>query len=514
MSSGGKGPIDSVVVPHRVKLPAVRGLSLPNGVSARLKRMQAILIGLVVFGVVLRLATFQSWGIVYDGAEYAVMGESFVRHGEFIVPYASGIQYYHHYGPLYPAVLAVFYAAFGFDMAVTKVAGLALSILFIAVVFLTTKDLLGPWKAWFAAAFVALDPLFFIATAIGYSEDLVGLLFVATVWAVLKGVRHPRFLVLAGVLAGLGFLAKASIGTVFVLAGVVGLLWRMRYYGRGVLRDRYYIGGIAAFGVLVGGWTLRNLARFGWPNFDTSATVDAAYTFGLAHPNLLAFGLVAKAPWFLLMFLFYGGLFLPELRRSLRRVREEETSAVWLAVVLVFVIGWIVSSFFWTVERTPIWWHDNLRYVVIAFPVLLWAALREVSPYMILGSSSRPSLWSFRTRFLGLMTVFLVIGMVLVAFPAPYSHIAAVQDMERYLRPGDAVAVDGLSLEGVIPYLSSAGVRVVAYHAGFDGAFVLSANSNAYRGFVLLASYRGQDLTGWTYASDLWANATLVARGR
>ncbi len=438
------------------------------------------------------------------------MGKSLLDHGEFLRPAAVGLTYYHHYGPLFPAYLASFYAVLGFSVAVTKVAEFVLSFLFLAVVYATTRDLFGRTKAWFATAFVALEPMFLIASAIGYSEDLVGLLFVATVWAVVKGLRNPRYLLLAGVLAGLGFLAKAPIGYVFVLAAVAGLAWRVRYRGWGVLRDRWYMGGMAAFAVLAGGWTLRNLARYGWPNWETSAELDAAYAYGVAHPTILGTGLLEKIPWFLILFLFYGGLFLPELRRSFRRVREETTSALWLAIGLVFVMGWIVSTFFWTIERTPIWWHDNLRYVSIASPVLLWAAMREVSPFARLGNPGRPSLWSFRSRFLALMGVFLVVNLVVVAFPAPYSHIEAVQTMDQYLRPGDTLAIDGLSLEAVLPYVSVPAVQVVLYHLGFNGSFVLSATSNRYAGFVLLGSYSGQDLTGWSYVCRLWSKATIL----
>ena len=467
-----------------------------------------------MLGVVLRVATFPTWGIVYDGAEYAVMGKSLLDHGEFLRPDALGMAYYRHYGPLFPAYLSMFYAAFGFGVAVTKVAEVALSLLFLAVVYVTTRDLFGRTKAWFATAYVALEPMFFITSTIGYSENLVGLLFVGTVWAVLKALRHPRFLLLAGVLAGLGFLAKAPIGYVFVIAAVAGLAWRVRYRGWGVLRDRWYLGGVAAFCLLAGGWTLRNLARYGWPNWETSAQLDAAYAFGVAHPAILLTGLAEKVPWFLLIFLFYGGMFLPELRRSLRRVREERTSALWLAVGLVFVMGWIVSAFFWTVEHTPVWWHDNLRYVSIASPVLLWAAMREATPFARLGAPERPSLWSFRSRFFALMGVFVIVNLVVVAFPAPYSHIAAVQEMDRYLQAGDTLALDGLSPELVLPYVRVGGVHVVVYRAGFNGTFVLSATSARYSGFVLMESYQGQDLTGWSYACRLWAKAAIVAEGR
>jgi hypothetical protein len=100
--------------------------------------------------------------------------------------------------------------------------------------------------------------------------------------------------------------------------------------------------------------------------------------------------------------------------------------------VLVFVMGWIVSTFFWTIEHTPIGWRDNFRYVTIASPILRWAAMREASPFSRLGGPRRSSLRSFRSRFVALMGVLLVINLAVVVFPAPYSHLEAVQTMDQH----------------------------------------------------------------------------------
>ena len=76
-------PIDSAAPGHRI-------------------RSSHVLAALVAAGLAFRIVTFNSCGIVYDGAVMSVMGESFAQHGEFLVPYASGLVYYHHYPPLYP----------------------------------------------------------------------------------------------------------------------------------------------------------------------------------------------------------------------------------------------------------------------------------------------------------------------------------------------------------------------------------------------------------------------------
>ncbi len=79
-----------------------------------------VLAGLVAFGLLLRLVTFSSWGIVYDGAVMSVMGESFALHGEFLLPYASVPTFYHHYPPLYPMFLSLFYRVLGFSIFATS----------------------------------------------------------------------------------------------------------------------------------------------------------------------------------------------------------------------------------------------------------------------------------------------------------------------------------------------------------------------------------------------------------
>jgi hypothetical protein len=466
--------------------------------------------GLVVLGIALRLATFESWGIVYDGAEYAVMGQSLLEHGEFVVPYASEVEYYRHYGPAFPAYLAAFFAIFGFSVVTVKIAELVASVLLLATVHFTTRDILGSWKAWFATAYVALEPMFLITTAIGYEENLVSLLFVATVWAVVKSLKRDRYLVLAGVLAGLGFLTKASVGYVFVIAAVAGILWRLRFRGWAALKNRWYLAGMVCFATLAGGWTTRNLIRFGWPNWQTSASLEHAYSYGLAHVDILGHLLAMKAPWFALMFLFYGGVFLPELKRSLSRRREEATSALWLAVGLVFVMGWIVTAFFAAVESFPVWWHDNLRYVVISSPVLLWAALREVGPFRPLERFGRSSWSSFRNRYFGLLATFAMVGVMLVSVPAPYAHVAAIRDFQSHFAPGDVVAVDGLAVEMVVPYLAVVGARAVRYHNDFNGTFVLSATTSGYPGFAVVARFAGQDMMGQFYACALWGRPAVA----
>ncbi len=503
MAPGGGAPIAQPGTDPRGGRPT------SSQAAPRLRRIRPVhlLEGLIIFGVLLRLATFNSWGIVYDGAVMSVMGESFAVHGEFLVPYASMPTYYHHYPPLYPIYLSLFYRALGFSVFATKLAELVLSLVLIAVTWWTTADLMGRRKAWYAAAFVALEPMFLITSLIGYSEALVGLLFVLTAWAAVKGLRQLPYLTLAGVFAGLGFLAKASIGWVFVVTIVMGFLWIRRVRGWWILKDKWFLGGAAAFAAMAGGWTVRNLLVYGWPNYETSAYLSYVYGYGFGHPALLAEALLIKIPLFLLFFLLYAGLFLPEVRLSRLRVRGEETGLLWTIVGSTFVMGWIVSSFFWTVEQTPLWWWDNLRYVVIGSPVLLWLVLRETEPRWSFTRAPSTDMKSFSKRFAVLMALFLAMALAIVAFPAPYPQMAIVQNLDNYLRPGTVVGVDGIAPEQILPYISVPDVAVVPYHGGVAALYILSATASAYTGFVRISTLHAGDMLGETFACTLWARS-------
>ncbi len=437
----------------------------------------------------------------------SVMGESFALHGEFLLPYASVPTFYHHYPPLYPMFLSLFYRVLGFSIVVTKIADLVLSVLLVAVVWFTTADLLGRRKAWYAAAFVALEPMFLMTSLIGYSEELVGVCFVLTAWAAMKGLRQLPYLVLAGLFAGFGFLAKASIGWVFVVAIVMGFLWIRRARGWWILKDKWLLAGAGVFALLAGGWTLRNLAVYGLPHWDTSAYLDYVYGYGFAHPALLAEALVVKVPLFLIFFLLYGGLFLPELRLSRRAAAGEATGLLWTMIGSTFLMGWIVSSFFWTVEQTPLWWWDNLRYVVITSPLILWLVLRETEPRWSFTRAPSTDLRSFSRRFAVLAAIFVAIGLVIVAFPAPYPQMALTQDLRGYLQPGAIVGVDGISPEAILPYISVPNVSVVPYRVGLAAVYILSGTSSSYAGFVHITTITSGDMLGESFRCALWARA-------
>jgi hypothetical protein len=55
-------------------------------------------------------------------------------------------------------------------------------------------------------------------------------------------------------------------------------------------------------------------------------------------------------------------------------------SGLWLAVALVFVLGWFFAAAFWVTEQTNLLWADAIRYVMPAQIPLLWLLLRNGQP--------------------------------------------------------------------------------------------------------------------------------------
>jgi hypothetical protein len=201
----------------------------------------------------------------------------------------------------------------------------------------------------------------------------------------------------AGLAAGIGYLSKASIGWFFIIAGLGGFLYRLMFRGWGVLRNGWYWAAIGIFALPVAVWSYRNLSLFwdGTPGglidaWQTSGIISGLVATALAHPDQLVVGLAGKLP-------VMGGLlllpfvpFLDVLWRQLKKWRNEEVFGLWLAIGLIFVLGWFFAAVFWVTDQTSIWWADNVRYIMPAEIALLWLVVRD---------QAKPSLWRWSICF-------------------------------------------------------------------------------------------------------------------
>lgn len=410
--------------------------------------MHRAAVALLAVGLSSRVWALLFGDVAADGSAYATMASSFLKTGQFTMPMGEWFlsswepSFSHHYGPLYPLFLVPFVAVGGLNPTTVKAAAFASGLLLMVTVYLTTRSLYGARKSVLATAAVSIDPVLVLTVRSGYSENFLTVLFVLTVWAILKSLTDPRFMVLAGLFAGLTYLTKGVMGWFFILGGLGGLAWRFHFMGWNVFKDRYYLAAIAIFGSFVLGWSGRNLAHFwdGKPEglltaWQSSEFFSLAAQRAAAAPADLLFILAVRVPLFVGLFLLSAGVWEKELRR-LPKISDEHYSGLWLAVGLTYLLAWIISGIFWTVERAPLYWIDIARYTVIAGPALLWIVLRDANI----------DAKAFGRKFAAMAGGFLLVLVVVLAQPqqpifgayaalrteAPAGSVIAVDQLNRY----------------------------------------------------------------------------------
>src|SRR2546428_6552453 len=277
--------------------------------------------GLLVVGISLRVLAITRFPVSSDAAEYAVLGRSILEGRGMWLPWGEAWDLdawtpgpSHHYPPAYPAYLAPFLATFGFTPFAVQVAAFVAGVALLVVFFIATRDLFGREKATWFVALLALDPVLITTTGTGYAENLVTLLFVVTVAAILKSLKEPRWILVAGFAAGVAYLTKSSVGPFFLIAGIAGFAWRFRFVRWAVFRDRAYLAGIGIFASLAGGWALRNVSLF-WDgsfpglltSWQTSAWFSSALGATLARPADYLAILAVRIPFFAALFLLVAG---------------------------------------------------------------------------------------------------------------------------------------------------------------------------------------------------------------
>jgi hypothetical protein len=298
----------------------------------------------------------------------------------------------HHFAPGLPIIEALFVSVLGEGSLALVVPLILLSWLAVAFALWTTNDLFGTDAALLVGAAVSLDWTgVFFGTFLGYSENLVMIVITVTLWAILRAIRSDRFVLFAGLAAGIGYLSKASIGWFFIIAGIGGFFYRLMFRGWGVLRNGWYWGAVVIFALPVALWSYRNLSLFwdGTPGglinaWQTSDIISGLVATAFAHPDLLLVGLAGKLPVMAGLLLVPFVPFVDILWRQLKKWRQEEVFGLWLAIGLIFVLGWFFGAVFWVTDQTSLWWADNVRYVMPAEIALLWLVVRD---------DARPSTW-------------------------------------------------------------------------------------------------------------------------
>lgn len=324
-------------------------------------------------------ATEANYTWMVDGLRYQQMGQSFLLHREFIL---DGT-YTHHYGPVYPIYLSIFYALLPVPAHVAT--QIAVEIIFIAsigVVFVTTKKLYGTINAFITTGLMASLPTYLFFTSRNYAEPMMLIWYTLTIFFIIESLRPEKEnrIILAGLCAALGYLTKSSLGYFFLISGIMGFLWRFYYMRWGVLKNKNYIIAIMVFFSLVIAWAARNLYHF-WNGTisDLFVSWQSSEYFGRAVNYSLGedFGRFFVEFWFFivlttLFMLSYAWFFFNHIKKTFRRIRDTRISCLYLAIILPLIISWIIGAIYFVYEahwQPPEWGTSydpisHVRYLV------------------------------------------------------------------------------------------------------------------------------------------------------
>ena len=354
----------------------------------------SIIIGLGVFTYLNFTASEVNYDWMHDGLLYQQMGQSWLTNQEFIVDNL----YTHHFGPMYPIYLSLFYIVLPAHLG-TQIAVQIIFSLSIAAVFIATKKLYGLIPALLSTLFVVTNPTFLFTTSRNYSEPLVLILYILTIFFIMESLKPEKSnrIILAGLFAALGFLTKSGLGYFFIITGVAGFLWRFNYMKWNVFKNKNYLLAIAVFLTLVLTWTIRNLTLFWDGTFYGlfSAAQPSQYlNDAVIHSVTKDLGSFMIQFWFfaILSVFFlapYVLILSPYVKKAFRNIREERISCILLAIVLPIIIGVVMGAaiFIYENEWMPNYWitfypvsqvhyltSTLIRYLFIAIIPLSWLA--------------------------------------------------------------------------------------------------------------------------------------------
>ena len=120
------------------------------------------------------------------------------------------------------------------------------------------------------------------------------------------------------------------------------------------------------------------------------------------------------------------------MKASFQRLREAETSVLWLFVGVIRSLAWLVTSAFWPYERRSFFFLEHHRYILLGLVPLLWIVVRQAKDVGLL-----------LARWAGLAAVLLLASGAVLLFPVRESSARAAEFIDPYLRDGDTVVVGG-----------------------------------------------------------------------
>ena len=496
-----------------------------------------ILILLIVFGIILRIATYWTGVIQKDGTFYAVIGNGLVQYHNFVLLWDSQPLYQH--ALTYPAYLAIFYSTFGLGISTTKIAAIVMSILILPVLYLTTRDLLGHQKALIVTAAIALSAELITTTAAGYTENMLILFIVPMMWSMIKSFGDDKYIPLVGLFGGLTYITKQDPGLPIIVAGMLAfILWRLYYMKLTFFKNRnYLLAGIIFLGFVFIRVTLMQTASV-IPPVSASEGSALFSTRGL-------FEFIIQTPLHMIFPAMFAIFWIPELKLAFGKIKQEYYN--WLVLIVMGVMLLILFHAAGRQTGLATLSAASTRYFTLAYVPLMWLLLKDADinnikkPDMgsffeytnILKSNKKLcavlfailftcaiailiDLWWGLILFVGIFATASTIsakkraGLMLIAFlivssstliinehwEYPKEFIDAVEDVSTYAYDGDTLAVDRynhaqLSIVSTSAYITGPEVTIIEFYEGCNATYLLSQTLDdaTYQNFTLLKIY-------------------------
>jgi 4-amino-4-deoxy-L-arabinose transferase-like glycosyltransferase len=267
--------------------PAAPGLVAPRPIAPQSRRAWVVVAAICAIAFGLRVAevivTRHSYRPVNDSAAFDSIANSIVHgrgFGRALVPPATGPTAYR--GPLYPIVLAGWYAVFGHSWTAGRVQQALIGTALVAMTGVVASLLFTRRVGLVAMALASVYPTLILYGSSLQLEPLLVTLSLGSLAAALEHRRRPRgavWPVVAGLLLGLALLTR-EVGIVLVIP-VLWLVWRSpgaRPRSRAALMAPAAVA-VAAILVLVP-WTIRNELRlhtFAPTSTSTGFTLSGTY---------------------------------------------------------------------------------------------------------------------------------------------------------------------------------------------------------------------------------------------
>ena len=517
-----------------------------------------VLLILICIGIVLRIGMLWARLPVYDGTTYMAVGHSLSQNHAFIEPWGEFTSWdasepaYSKVAPLFPTYLAVFYKLFGFSIPVTQLANLILSMLCLFIIYLTTRDLFGHQKGLVVTAVMAFVSTLVWATGASHTENLLMLVFTLLIWALLKSLKESRYVILMGVFLAFFYLIKSHSLDILsvIICFMCFVAWRYLYEGATIFRDKNYLLGFGAFFGIAGTWALRNYLRLG----------DYGSVSSGNNSLFLSSDLLVNLLWTIIMvvvcFVVY---WLPELKKSLGKIKIEDYNILWLVAIGYTLLVWISTS---GVEAVHLQ-GQGLRYIFPVFIVILWLVLKETDfQQRISGTSASikghiKSLLNDKERISMIITVLIISVIVLFFFPynwlviyllfgafsltliSPRKRLAimllalllvsantatfcvqlpdveAANDLNARIQNGDLIAVYGYP-DGTMPYkynlypyLWRHDTNPFKYYDGCNATYVLSYTNRSFEGYNQIGEYYWESKLGIIVKSKIFFRESI-----